>query len=42
VYKADDVYLRLLRLASGLDSIVVGREGILDEIKEAIANAKKS
>ena len=42
VYKADDVYLHLLRLASGLDSIVVGREGILDEIKETIANAKKA
>ncbi len=42
VYKADNVYLHLLRLASGLDSIVVGREGILDEIKETIANAKKA
>lgn len=42
VYKENDVYLHLLRLASGLESIVVGREGILDEIKEAIANAKKA
>jgi len=42
VYKADKVYLNLLRLASGLESIVVGREGILDEIKETIANAKKA
>ncbi len=42
MYKADDVYLHLLRLASGLESIVVGREGILDEIKETIANAKKA
>ena len=42
VYKADNVYLHLLRLASGLESIVVGREGILDEMKETIANAKKA
>lgn len=42
VYKDDDVYLHLLRLASGLESIVVGREGILNEIKEAIDNAKKA
>ena len=41
IYKNDDVYLHLLRLASGLESVVVGREGILNEIKEAIANAKK-
>ena len=42
VYKDKDVYLHLLRLASGLESLVVGREGILDEIKEAIANAKNA
>jgi glutamyl-tRNA reductase len=42
VYKDNDVYLHLLRLASGLESIVVGREGILNEIKESIANAKKA
>jgi glutamyl-tRNA reductase len=42
VYKESDVYLHLLRLASGLESIVIGREAILDEIKEAIANAKKA
>lgn len=42
IYKDDDVYLHLLRLASGLESIVVGREGILNEIKEAIENAKKT
>lgn len=41
VYKDNDVYLHLLRLASGLESIVVGREGILNEIKETISNAKK-
>ena len=42
VYKDDDVFLHLLRLASGLESIVIGREGILDETKEAIASAKKA
>ncbi|MFQ5573510.1 MAG: glutamyl-tRNA reductase [Nitrosopumilaceae archaeon] len=42
VYKANDVYLHLLRLASGLESLVVGREGILDEIKETITNAKQA
>lgn len=41
VYKNSDVYLHLLRLASGLESLVVGREGILNEIKETITNAKK-
>jgi len=42
VYKDNDVHHHLLRLASGLESVVVGREGILDEIKESIANAKKA
>jgi len=42
VYKNKDVYLHLLRLATGLESLVVGREGILNEIKEAITNAKKA
>ena len=42
VFKDDDVYLHLLRLACGLDSIVVGKEEVFDEIKKAIENAKKS
>lgn len=42
VYKNTDVYLHLLRLATGLDSIVVGRTAIIDEIKEAIEIAKQS
>jgi glutamyl-tRNA reductase len=42
VYRNVDVYLHLLRLATGLDSIVVGRDEILDEIKEAISNAKQA
>jgi len=40
VYRDADVYLHLLRLATGLDSIVVGREEILDEIKESVSNAQ--
>jgi glutamyl-tRNA reductase len=42
VYKNTDVYLHLLRLATGLDSIVVGRTEIIDEIKEAIEIAKQA
>lgn len=40
VYKGDDVYLRLLRLASGLDSVVVGKQEIFDEIVQSLTNAK--
>ena len=40
VYKGDDVYLHLLRLASGLDSVVVGKQEIFDEIVQSLANAK--
>ena len=42
VFKDDDVYLHLLRLACGLDSIVVGKEEVFDEIKRSLENAKKS
>jgi len=42
VYKGDDVYLNLLRLASGLDSIVVGKQEILDEIVQSLSNAKNA
>ena len=42
VYKGDDVYLRLLRLASGLDSVVVGKQEIFDEIVQSLANAKSA
>lgn len=41
VYKGDDVYLHLLRLSCGLDSVVVGKQEIFDEIKESLANAKE-
>ena len=42
VYKGDDVYLNLLRLASGLDSIVVGKQEIFDEIIQSLSNAKSA
>ena len=42
VYKGDDVYLHLLRLTCGLDSVVVGKQEIFDNVKEALANAKQS
>lgn len=42
VYMNTDVYLHLLRLASGLDSITVGNETILEELKAAIATAKQA
>ncbi len=40
VYRDSEVYLHLLRLATGLESIVVGRQEILDEIKELVSNAQ--
>ena len=40
VYKGDDVYFHLLRLVSGLDSMVVGKQEISDEIVQYLANAK--
>ncbi len=42
VYKGDDVYLHLLRLACGLDSVVVGKQEIFNEIKESLTNAKQA
>jgi glutamyl-tRNA reductase len=40
VYENTDVYLHLLRLASGLESVVVGNETILEELKSSISSAK--
>ena len=40
VYRDADVTLHLLRLATGLESIVVGREEILDEIKQSVSDAQ--
>lgn len=42
VYMNTDVYLHLLRLACGLESIVVGNEKILEEIKASISSAKQA
>ncbi len=42
VYKGTDVYNNLLRLASGLDSVVVGKQEILDEITEAVSRTKQA
>jgi glutamyl-tRNA reductase len=42
VFKDDDVYLHLLRLACGLDSVVVGKQEIYDEIKKSLEDSKKS
>jgi len=36
VYMNTDVYRNLLRLASGIESVVVGKEEILDEIKDVL------
>ena len=41
-YKGDDVYLHLLRLASGLDSVVVGKQEIFDEIIQSSHAKAKS
>ncbi|MFB5631147.1 MAG: glutamyl-tRNA reductase [Nitrosopumilaceae archaeon] len=40
VYRNNDVYLHLLRLATGLESLVIGRPEILDEIKKSVSNAQ--
>lgn len=40
VHVNSDIYPHVLKLASGLDSIIIGSESILDEIKTTIANAK--
>ena len=42
VYKGDDVYLHLLRLASGIDSFVVGKQEVFDEIVQSLEKAKSA
>ena len=42
VYRGADVYYRLLRLACGLDSVVVGKQEIFDEITASGLAAKKA
>jgi glutamyl-tRNA reductase len=41
VYENTDVYPHLLKLACGLESIVVGSEAILEELKTSISSAKQ-
>ena len=42
VYKGDDVYVHLLRLASGLDSFVVGKQEIHEEIADSLEQANSA
>ena len=42
VFRDADVYSHLLRLATGLDSLVVGKEEILDELKTSLSDAKQA
>ncbi|RNJ75906.1 MAG: glutamyl-tRNA reductase [Nitrosopumilus sp. B06] len=42
VYKGDDVYIHLLRLASGIDSFVMGTQEISDQLVRSLAGAKES
>ena len=42
IYKDTDVYEHLLRLACGLESLVVGKDEIVEELKKSISVAKES
>lgn len=42
VYENTDVYLRLLRLVCGLESLVIGSDEVLEKLKVTISNAKQS
>ena len=42
IYKDADVYEHLLRLASGLESFVVGKEEIIEELQESILIARQA
>ena len=42
IYKNADVYEHLLRLASGLESFVVGKEEIIEELQESILIARQA
>lgn len=42
VYRNSEVYRHLLRLATGLESMVIGKEEVLNEIKSSISHAKES
>jgi glutamyl-tRNA reductase len=42
IYSGKDVFTNLLRLACGLDSIVIGKSEIIEELKSSISKAKES
>ncbi len=42
IYKGNDVYEHLLRLASGLESFVVGKQEIIDELQKSILTSRES
>ena len=42
LYSGPEVYNNLLRLACGLDSVVVGKKEILEQLKSSIAKAKET
>ena len=42
VYKGDDVYMHLLRLASGLDSLVIGWQSVFDDVTQSFETAKNA
>ena len=42
VYKGDDVYLHLLRLASGLDSFIIGKPEVVNEIEKSLTSTKNA
>jgi len=42
IYKDSDVYEHVLRLACGLESLVVGKDEIVEELKKSISIAKES
>jgi glutamyl-tRNA reductase len=42
VYENTDVYRHLLGLATGLESIVIGNEEVLEEVKTSISSAKQA
>jgi len=41
IYSGKDVFLNLLKLACGLDSVVIGKNEILEELKTSISKAKE-
>ena len=42
IYKGNDVYEHLLRLASGLESLVIGKQEIVDELKKSILISREA